>query len=199
MSTAVTDERADDVLQGVRMTAEEFLALPEGSRRYELIDGVIFMSPSPMPVHQRIGREVLMQLDRFLEANPLGEVLYDLDVHLGQGSSGRDIVYRPDVLFIRSDDKPGSWEPLQSVPALVVEVVSPATRHLDNRTKRDDYERLGVEEYWLIDPERKSIHVQHLQKGRYIRVECASDSHPSRAVPGFVMDLKRIRRHFQES
>lgn len=198
MSTSIDYELAEGTWHGLRMTAEEFLALPESSQRYELIDGVIFMSPSPTPIHQRIAKIILTQLDAFVEARGLGEVFYDMDVYLGRRSGGGDIVYRPDVFYLDAKHRLGAWQRLRAVPALVVEVVSPKTRAIDSRTKRDDYERFGVQEYWLVDPERKSVRVHHLEDGRYLQVDCEDEAYPSRALPGFTMDLTRIRKHFED-
>ncbi|MBI4579669.1 MAG: Uma2 family endonuclease [Planctomycetes bacterium] len=184
-------------LVGLRMTAEEFLALPETKDRYELIDGVVFMSPGATPRHQFIVAEVFGQLRTYLVANPIGVVLADVEVRLGSVAGGEEIVYRPDIVFVERRHLPGSSERLRATPSLVVEVLSPATRNLDRRTKREDYERFGVQEYWLVDPDRKEFTFYRLEKGKYVEAAPQGDSFVSQAVPGFALDLTGVRKTFE--
>ena len=65
------------------------------------------------------------------------------------------------------------------------------------RTKKDDYERCGVGEYWLIDPERKAMTFYRLRDRRFVRIPARGKSFASQAVPGFVLDLLRVRATFK--
>lgn len=197
-SIAIDAPHAVGALVGLRMTADEFLALPDDGDRYELVDGVVIMSPSPTPVHQRVALEIASQLKWFLRQQPAGEAFMELDVRIGKSASGKDLVYRPDVLFIRA-------ERMRSMPAdcivgppdLVVEVLSERSRRMDLATKRDDYERLGVREYWVFDPAGKSMTFWRLREAAFAEIRPTGDAFASEAVPGFVLDLKSVRASFE--
>lgn len=68
---------------------------------------------------------------------------------------------------------------------------------MDTRTKRADYERAGVREYWIVVPERKAITFLRHDGARFIEVEAAPDRFESQAIPGFVLDLPRLRAVFE--
>jgi Uma2 family endonuclease len=82
-------------------------------------------------------------------------------------------------------------------PALVVEAASAGSRRYDAITKRDDYERFGVAEYWPVDPEPDVVTFHRLEDGQYVVVAPEGDRFASRAVPGFVLDLAAVRRLFE--
>ena len=178
------------------MSADEYFRLDHDGFRYELIDGLVCMSPSPTPRHQRVAARLIALLDSYVKTHPVGYVCVEVDVDFGPDSEGRDIVYRPDIVFVRSETEDGVPPRITTVPALVVEVLSPATRQLDLRTKKDDYQRAGVLEYWLIDPENRSMTFCRLRDGRYVDVSPAGDRFDSEAVPGFKLDLNRVRPTF---
>ena len=180
--------------RGLRMTAEEYLQLEEDGCRYELVDGVVCMSPSPLYKHQKVAAEVLAQIAWFLRTNPLGDVLAEVDVDLGPGPRGGDLVYRPDVVFVRKEHVPENLDHIRRPPDLIVEVVSPSSRRYDRETKKDDYERCGVPEYWIIDPEKDSMTFYRLRGGRYAEVKPDGNSFKSETVPGFALDLDRVRQ-----
>jgi Uma2 family endonuclease len=79
-------------------------------------------------------------------------------------------------------------------PDLVIEVLSPGSKALDLITKKGDYERQDVAEYWVLDPADASIRVWRREGERLVESACAGDRVPSSAVPGFVLDLRPIRR-----
>jgi len=175
---------------GLRMTADEFLELPESPIHYELANGVVVMSPSPSPPHQRIVRELLLQIAAYLDTHALGEVLPDIDVKLRD-----DLVYRPDIVFLNQEKAARVGERVTEPPDLVVEIISPSSRSYDSKTKRADYEAAGVAEYWLIDPERKSMTFLVLEGGAYREAAASGERYASKVLPGFQLDLARIHRH----
>ncbi len=182
---------------GLRMRADEFLQIPDESRNYELIDGVVIVTPSPTPRHQHVAGAVFRQLAAYLDRHPVGLALMETDVQLGEGQAGGDLVYRPDLVFIPADKVSSIGDKLVGAPALVVEVISRGSRRIDTETKMHDYERLGVREYWLIDPEREAITFLRLKDNRYIEVSPGGDRFRSTAVPGFSLDLPAVRKSFQ--
>lgn len=183
---------------GLRMTADEYLALPPDGERYELVEGVVVMSPSPILRHQAVSGEIFGQLHAYLRTNPIGFAFFEVDVRLGRGVGGRDLVFRPDLVFVRRDRFAVLPAYVTGAPDLVVEVVSPSHRRYDRETKRTEYERHAVPEYWVIDPEEATVELWRLDGGAYTDVTPAGDAFPSQAVPGFVLDLGAVRALFVE-
>src|SRR5690242_14116420 len=114
---------------GLRMTAAEYLALGETTERYELIDGVVVMSPSSLPRHGRMAAELIAQIRNAMHAydGPRPPQLFT-ETDLLISSS---IVYRPDIAAYG----PGRLNPdvprLDTPPDLIVEILSPSTKPLD--------------------------------------------------------------------
>ncbi len=183
---------------GVRMTADAYFKLGETDQRYELIDGVVCMSPSASALHQRIIARIAAEIIAYLNENPVGEVYVEADVLFGPGPSGGDLVYRPDVTFLGSDKAAGVDDRIDVVPDVVVEIISPSSRRCDTETKRSDYQRFGVAEYWIIDPIETSMTFLRLQQARYAEVAPQDDSFSSEAIPGFDLDLPNMRRRLTQ-
>lgn len=179
---------------GMRMSADAYYELPDDGARYELIDGVVVMSPSPMPSHQDVGGEIYGQLRDFVKSIGHGRVFYEIDIRLAARVPGRDLIYRPDVIYFANQRVVRPNERLNATPDLVVEVASPGTRGRDLLEKRADYERCGILEYWLIDPADGSMTFLRLTDGTYVEVAPVSERFESVAVPGFSLDLSLIRR-----
>ena len=153
MPTPTTDRPEVDLPSKDRYTYEDYQQLPEGAP-YELIHGHLVMSPSPSTHHQRLVR----RLSRMLEdrAGGAGEVLFaPMDVRLAD-----DTVVQPDVLYVAPDrtDRIKEQE-IDGAPTLIIEVASPSTSHLDAFDKKQLYEAHGVREYWIVDPDTKTIEV----------------------------------------
>lgn len=182
---------------GLRMTADEFLQIPDDGYNYELIDGVVQMSPSPEPQHQSVAGEIFRQLANYLVEHPVGKAWPELDVCLGKGPDGGDLVYRPEVIFVRKERLSGKRKKMAIAPDLVVEVISQGSRRIDTKTKRKDYERFSVHEYWIMDPQREAMLFLRLEDGRFVEVPPKGDAFESEAVPGFVLDLNLVREQFE--
>ncbi len=191
MADTLKLNREDGGCFGRRMTAEEFLALPESTERYELIDGVVIMSPSASFWHQRIVTEIVRQISAYLESHPIGVVVTDVDVRIAE-----DVVYRPDILFLTNSKAERVTTAVTETPDLLVEIVSPSSRALDVQTKRGDYEAAGVREYWVIDPRKNALVFLVLESGRYRETSAAGESYTSAVLPGFKPDLARLRQLF---
>ncbi|WP_231920198.1 Uma2 family endonuclease [Microlunatus soli] len=144
------------------LTVADMENLPDDGHRYELIDGVLIVTPAPIVRHQIAvsGFEaVLRQLSppslRVLHA-PLDVVLAD------------DTVVEPDILVARRSDF--VEKNLPTAPLLAVEVLSPSTRMIDLSVKRDRYRRAGVESYWVFDPAQARLVAWELRDGEYEQV-----------------------------
>jgi Uma2 family endonuclease len=160
MAIAVTPKpRAKRLWKYNEMVAE----LPETNQSVELWDGQIVMSPSPHPDHQRIVLRFCERLNRFVSQSKLGEVFVSpLDVVL----SPRRAV-QPDVLFVSNQRKHIIKDHIHGVPDLAVEVISAGTWQRDRVSKKSLYEQFGLPEYWIVDPESRTIEVFVLVKGAY--------------------------------
>ena len=143
----------------VRFNYRDYCLLPE-DKRYELIDGELFMPPAPGSAHQFILRNLEFLLWGFVSSNNLGQVAFaPFDVILSE----EDVV-QPDLLFVsRERSSIISERGCEGPPDLVVEVLSPSTQRRDRELKRKLYANYGVRELWLVDPETKTVEVLGLQ------------------------------------
>ena len=178
---------------GVTLTYDDFVHFPDDGKRHELIDGEHFVTPSPTTKHQRIVINLSALVWSFLTTNDLGEVFGSpLDVVF----SNFDVV-EPDVQFISNARREVLTDKnVQGPPDLVVEVGSPSTRRRDEQTKLHLYERFGVSEYWVVDPELDVIKVYRRVEERYQRVAeltlSARDVLTTPLLPGLELPLEEI-------
>lgn len=143
-------------------TIDDLGALPPETRA-ELIEGDIFMSPTPNLRHQRIVANLYRHLDAHVRSRRLGEVfLSPIDVILAP-----DAVAEPDVVFVSSARRSILRQWIEGAPDLAVEVLSPSTNVRDRVVKRDLYARHGVPEYWIVDPDARTVEVLKLAGGAY--------------------------------
>jgi Uma2 family endonuclease len=133
-------------------TLEELHSLPDDGNKYELVRGELFVTPPPNDDHETIFARLSRILDRYVEANGLGLVYHPRSVVRVEGSE-----VEPDLMVRRPS--PGikdAWERAPR-PILIVEVLSPTTRRRDQVQKKKLYLDLGIDEYWMVDPERRSV------------------------------------------
>ena len=143
--------------RSVKLTYDDFVQFPDDGMRHELIDGEHFVTPSPNPRHQRILGSLYLEIGNHLKAHPIGEVFFaPLDVVM----SNVDVV-EPDLLYMSRERAAEVLVPehVRGVPELVVEIASKSTRKRDATIKRALYERAGVSEYWVVDPEIDVVRV----------------------------------------
>lgn len=144
-------------------TYEDYLRLPDDGRRYEIIEGVLYVTNAPSFAHQFAVSKIFMALAGFVETGNLGVVLTGpFEIHL----PGIAKPVLPDIVFISTEKQPDpDSQFFEGAPDLIVEVLSPSTFRLDQSIKLDAYERAGVSEYWLADPKTRSITIYILPKG----------------------------------
>ena len=151
----------------IKLTYDDFVHFPDDGKRHELIDGEHYVTPSPNIRHQRISGNLFYLIRAWLEEHPVGRVFYaPLDVVFTQFD-----VVEPDLLYI-SHARSGeivTEKHVTGAPEIVVEIGSKSTRKRDETIKRRLYERRGVLEYWVIDPELDVIRVYRLDGGRFSR------------------------------
>ena len=156
----------------------------EGDERYELIDGVAYaMSPAPTMEHQSIAGNIFGYIWSFLLGKPCKVFISPFDVRLnGDGDDDIDVV-QPDVVVVCDRSKLDE-KGCNGAPDLAVEVVSPSTAHKDTVKKFRAYQRAGVREFWIVDPDRETIMVHILDAGRYVTYAYSDDD----VVPVHVLD-----------
>jgi Uma2 family endonuclease len=184
--TVVKASHVPGALQG-RWTIAALEQLPDDGNRYELIDGVLYMSPSPIPEHQNIADWVTTYLKLHLQRPGLGRVFSALDVEL----PGQSNLLRPDVIAVLTANT-AIIQPkrIVGVPDLLVEVASPGTAAFDRDVdagKQGAYQRAGVPEYWIIDPAPRTVEILTLDAGCYrsLGIFTGQDTLPSRVLPAF--------------
>ena len=140
-----------------RWTYSDLVALPDDQLRHELIDGEHVVTPSPAIPHQVILWNITEALGPYLRANPIGTALTGpVDVKLSPHT-----LLVPDLVYFTSERfaQVVNEKRATAAPDLVVEILSPGTRRRDKGRKRAVYDREGVCEYWMVDPEARSITV----------------------------------------
>lgn len=141
-------------------TYEDYRTLPEDmSRRYELLHGDFYMVPAPTTRHQRISNNLNSLLRQQIKRQRLGEIFYSpVDVILGQGKA-REVV-QPDLVFVATSHADIiKLHGIEGPPDLVIEILSPGTEERDRGYKLTMYARHAVTEYWIVDPDSRTIEV----------------------------------------
>ena len=182
------------VSSGVKLTYDDFLLFPDDGKRHELIDGEHYVTPSRNVKHQRVLGKLFWVVQSYLEEHPVGEIFCGpLDIVL----SPHDVV-EPDLFYISHYLAAQVLTPqnVRGAPELVIEIASTSTRKRDETIKRQLYERDGVSEYWVIDPELDSIRVYRREGDRFdraVELTCErGDVLTTPLLPGLEIVLPRI-------
>ena len=174
-----------------RYTYEELCAVMEETNLpHELWDGELIMSPTPDFVHQKLVMRIARELDDHVRSRDLGEVIISpFDMVLAPRRS-----FQPDVLCLSKAKLHLIRRILRGPADLVVEVISEGGRRRDRIDKRDIYAQHGIPEYWIIDPEARSVDVLTLEKGEYRLAGRAGVGKKARSVllGGFSLDVTRL-------
>ena len=167
---------------GRPFTVDDLEGIPDDGNRYELIDGMLHVSPCPVPRHQVVLGELFVRLRAACPPGLL-VMMAPMDVQPDRTNS-----LQPDVLVAR----PADFGPknLPVAPLLAVEVLSPSTRLYDLNTKTVAYEKMGVPSYWIVDPSgprcADRIRARRARAGtcRSRTSRATRSSSATRAVPG---------------
>jgi len=178
----------------VKLTYEDFLQFPDDGRRHELIDGEHYVTPSPNTRHQRISGRLHLLIGNWLQEHPVGQLFYaPFDVVF----SNIDVV-EPDLLYMSNERAAEvlTEKHVRGVPELVIEIASPGTRRRDETLKRRLYERSGVTEYWVVDPDVDVVRAYRLSGegfGRPVELSAeAGDALTTALLPGLEIPLARV-------
>jgi len=177
----------------VKFTYDDFLNFPDDGRRHEIIDGEHVVTPSPNTKHQSVSMNLSVAIRNYLGQHPVGAVFAaPLDVVF----SDLDVV-EPDLIYI-SRERAGvlTEQHVRGAPDLVVEILSPGTRRTDEITKRKLYERFGVAEYWVVDPELDAVKIYRRTAEGFTRVgeltAEGGDALTTPLLPGFSITLAAV-------
>ncbi|MCL6589409.1 MAG: Uma2 family endonuclease [Firmicutes bacterium] len=179
-----------------KYTFSEYLTWPEGER-WELIDGVPYLQAAPTWQHQAISLELSRQFGNYLVNKPCSVFSAPFDVRIPEGNEKDEEtknVFQPDIVVIC--DKDGlKGTGYFGAPSLIVEISSLATMKRDKVLKFNRYEKAGVKEYWIVEPEGKFISVFTLQaNNRYGRPETYTEEDQVRVsiFPDLIIDLNLV-------
>lgn len=140
-----------------QITWRDLQQAPNDGKRREAIGGELYVTPAPGVRHQRVSQRLELQLIRLLQEPGHGEVFH-APIGVEFPATGEGV--QPDILFV-SNEREGiiadDW--LRGAPDLVVEILSPTTAERDRGLKRELYERQGVRQYWIVDPEDDAVEV----------------------------------------
>lgn len=170
-------------------TYPAYAAIPDDGKRHEVIDGDHYVNPAPNLYHQAVSRHLQFQLYVAIELRELGVVINaPVDVQLSE----HDIV-QPDLVVIRKANRHIMTPTrVKGIPDLLIEILSPSNPAHDLETKRLAYQRCGVPEYWIVDPEDHRITRLTLVDGKYRDPVDHSESIPFDIPPRMEVDLRKV-------
>jgi Uma2 family endonuclease len=170
----------------VPTTADELEAIPEDGNRYEIIDGVLFVTPAPSTLHQRTLLELVERLRPYGKALGLELLVAPIDV---RASSSTQV--QPDILVLPrffEGRRKNRWEQMSRL-LLAVEILSPSSKRLDQVLKRKTYLEHGEREYWVVDADNRSIDVWTVGHDIAHIMHDAIRWHPLPDQPALAVDL----------
>lgn len=157
----------------IHLTYEDYRACPEDGRRYEILEGDLAVSPTPILWHQELVVRLLTLLLRWIDAGAGGRVV----VAPATVILAHDTVVEPDVFWISPERLPAiAKDVVCGAPDLIVEVLSPSTARRDRGIKARAYARHGVREYWLVDPDTQTVTILTL-RGSVFRAHASGTGH----------------------
>jgi Uma2 family endonuclease len=174
------------------LTLEQFKRLVRDGMKADLINGVMIVATPASYTHERLFGFLMTFLNLYVEERGLGVILGSRSlVEVGPRSG-----YEPDLCFVaqgRLDII--NEDSITGPPDLVVEIISPSTRRVDAYTKKEGYARLGVPEYWLIDPDNHAVAFYRLAEAGYVEGSVEDGIYHSLAVPGLWLRLDWLWDH----
>ena len=183
MQMAVTTD-----LDHKHWTAADLRAIPDDRNRYEILDGELFVSPSPSLGHQMLLARLFRVIDAYVEACKIGNVIFaPADVVLAD-----DTVVEPDlfVLPVFQGKPPQQWD--VGGLLLAIEILSPSTARVDRTVKRLRYQREGIPEYWIVDGDARVLERWRPKDERPEIISEQLEWQPDAAFAALVIDLPML-------
>jgi Uma2 family endonuclease len=180
------------VKENPHYTYADYVSWDEGER-IELVDGETVMLAAPLQVHQEVVFALLLQLGNFLEGKPCKVFPAPFSVRLfPKKDQSDDTVFEPDILVV-CDRAKLDGAGCNGAPDLIIEVLSPSTARYDRIVKFRKYQQAGVREYWIVDPELKSVQACVLDADRYIvSMYDGNDTAPVTVLKGCGVKLEKV-------
>lgn len=186
----------EELIRERSYTYEDLLGWDDGYR-YELYDGIPVYMDSPSDTHQAISMELSRQLANYLVGKKCRVFSAPFDVRLFEKPGDRpgdvDTVVQPDLMVVCDPDKLDRHG-IHGAPDLVVEITSPSTQRYDRLVKLNLYQRAGVREYWIVDPENRCVQVLTLTKGLLLPCEVYEERQTAKVgvLEGCEIDLATV-------
>jgi Uma2 family endonuclease len=183
-------EQVADPPQG-HWTYADYVALPDDGHRYEVVDGVLYVAPTPTIAHQSASNLFATYLTIHIQFAGKGRVFAaPCDVELAAG-----VITQPDIAVVLNDNT-DIITPMHLIGAanLIVEIASSSTVGYDRREKQDAYARAGVAEYWIADPATRTVELLMSDQGSYrsLGVFQGQATLPSRTIPGLPIRVEQF-------
>jgi len=172
--------------EGLRVSREEYLDLEDDGYLYDMMEGVLYLTPSGTFEHGTSYGEFFRVLGNFLKKNPLGRITLETDILLPDGGD----VLRPDLSFILNENLNIVKKHIHGAPDLICESLSDSTAERDLGEKANRYLACGVKEFWILDPRVQSIRVRYSRDGAW--EEHSGNVLESRLLPGFRIDNREF-------
>ncbi|HEX8150833.1 MAG TPA: Uma2 family endonuclease [Pyrinomonadaceae bacterium] len=175
------------------LTTDDLTALPDDGNTYELIEGELIVSGMPTLTHQAVIGNLFFCVKRYLEDNPVGKVFPTPGVIFDRHNS-----VIPDLVFLTNEqlEQVGAESHIRLAPALAVEVVSPGRENArrDRVRKLKVYGKFGVGEYWVADPEARTVEIYRPAGGALaLAATVGGDGEiTSPLLPGFACRASRV-------
>lgn len=173
-----------------KYTVEDYRKLPEDERA-ELIDGTIYDLATPLSVHQLLASKIYSALAGYIEQNKgtCIPMFAPVDVQLDQDDK---TIVQPDLMIV-CDRKKLTRQGVFGAPDFIIEILSESTRKKDSYLKLMKYQKAGVREYWLVDPDKKKVIVYDLERAEIPVIYGFADQVPVRIFDGKCeIDFSRI-------
>jgi len=180
--TTIEEDRID-------FTATDYMALPENAP-FELLNGKLHYMPSPFRKHQIVSMNLSAAMHFHVKKNKLGQVLAaPMDVHFGKKN-----IVQPDIIFVSNHRKSILKKYVEGAPDFLVEILSYGTKDKDFGEKKELYGKKGVLEYWVIDPDNKTVEIFKANKKALIAFKKykSKDIIKSSIIKGFQIAVSAI-------
>ena len=183
---------ASQLSKAPHCTYADLLELDENVRA-ELHDGELVMMSPPVTKHQAILAELVIQIGNFLKGKKCKVFPAPFGVRLFPKKDKSDkTVFEPDIVVVCDREKLDE-KGCNGAPDFVIEIVSPSSAKYDRIYKLRKYQKAGVREYWIVDPETNSVQVYILENGRYlVSAYDETEKAPISVLEGCVIDLTTV-------
>lgn len=168
----------------------DYHLLPEGAP-YQLIEGELVRTPTPPVIHQVVSGNLLSRLMNSVKTSGAGLVLHWVGVFIDDENA-----FQPDLVFVSKQRRDlVKDDGIHGAPDMVIEILSPSTAYYDLKKKYRVYEKSGVKEYWIVDPEMKAVELYSLtEQGKFALTAAVSEQGvvKSCVLAGFEMTLEEV-------